>query len=786
MVTEPEQTPVPHNPADYQFDEKSGLYGFFRRHQRKLLYTVVLFTLLTFSVGGPMTAAVNELFARPQALATIEVGGKRVSMQAEDYVIGQAVARARGALSAVLPMLDAGEGGLNDVADVYAMLRRVAITEGIDASMTEVDKAIAAVREQGKVNSDVQVAMMSGFRSLAEYRELMREAMRIGQLVQLETLVLDDSEAAVLQEVLTDKEKIAFRVALFDEKALEERLKQAGSLTEADLRGWLDKQQEADKNRIGIYDANRVEIKIGAVVQAEFDAAQWQDEALKDWTAGEEQQKKLYDMEKDQRFRLPEQDAHKPFDDETVKAEVLRLLQIDQVLTHLLGKLREKQNESMKAQNDELRQANEEWVASRNALNEAERAVETLKAESAASPEDAELKAKLAQAEEAKRLAAEVPPAKEAARKAAEEAVKVARAAFDFQAEFIKLTEGKAGFVTKATSGLRTAEELADLDAEGLALGFGKWPLSAYATYLQNRGDLCFQPARTAKATMLFQVSDVEIRPIKPWDKLKPLLEGAYYAEQAKQQGEAKKLAMEAKLLELAKARMAEKVAEIEGKRAEQVQKKFSDWEQQTSADLQKAEKVLSEVPPDTQAAAAWTLKRNTLRDQLERKTDKQQSIDAEVAKKIEEEIGEAAKAHHAEVLAAAAESAEFTVRELGPYSRELSSRPRFDKQFDPTEVFLWQNHSSMKAGESTGMVQDMTNRRWLVAACTAVEPLAPQDVERREFETLRRGYYFKSYAGLRSMMAFQQTWTKKALETRYKYQPSVGQQKVDQPVGEK
>jgi hypothetical protein len=776
MATNPAQPPVPPAPADHHFDEKTGIYGFFRRNQKRLLYSVGLFTLLTFSVSGPMLATVGEMFTDPQPMPTIEVGGQRVSMQREDYLYGQQIARALGALYTVVPPVDAGEGGQTDLGDVYALLRRVAITEGFDASYDEVDRAIEVMREKSKIASATQLARQRGFASLAEFRGLLREAMRIGQMMRLQTLVLDNSDAAVLQQVLADKEKITFKVASFDEKALEESLKKAGGLTDDDLRKWLDGKNEAEKNRIGVYDTNRVELKIGAAMHADFDAAQWQDEALKDFKVADEQLKRTYEQEKDARFKQENGKDYKPLEDEAVKAELTKLLQLDQVMNHLLGKLREQQNEAMKAANDELRKTNEAWSTAQNNVTASTEKLGVAKQKLSEKPADPELTAEVAKLQEEVRLAQEVVPAMENAKKEAEEAVKAARAAFDFPAKFAELTKDKKGFVQKALTGKRNAEALKDLEANDV--GLGQWSLAMYATFLQNKGDLSQQPGRTTKATILFQASDIEVRPLKPWETLKPLLEGAYYTEKAKTEAEAKKKIMEESLLRLAKAKMPDKVAEIEGKRQKTVDDKLAEWEKITTADLAKAGENVAELPADTQAHAAWVRKRDALKDQLAKKEERRKAIDQEVGKQIEQEIADEAKKHHADVLAGAAADAGFTVVELPPYSRELAQKPRFDKNFDPTVVFLFQNHSDMKAGESTGMVQDSTNRRWVVASCTKVEPLTAADVDRREFESLRKGYGYTSYASLRSMMALSQAFSRSALETRYRFQSAIGEQK--------
>lgn len=791
MATNSDHPTVPPAPADAHFDEKTGIYGFFRRNQKRILYTVGLFTLLTFSVGGPMLATVRGVFETKQPMATIVVGGKQVQLDREDFVYGQAIARSIGTLYTVVPYLDPGDGGSGDLDMIYAILRRVAITEGFGISMDEVDHAIKAIVDKAKLNSATQLAGLRGFGSLAEFRNLMGEAMRIGDLVHLQSLALESSDAAVLQLLTSDREKITFKVATFDEKALEEQLKKAGGLTDEDLKKWLDGKTDAEKNRIQVYDTNRVELVFGAAIQADFDAAQWQDTALKDWKPADDQIKKQYEAEKEARFKLPDNKGYKPADDEAVKAELTELLQIDQVQNYVLGKLREKQNEAMKPANDEQRKANEDWAKRQNMVNEAQQKADAAKAKLAAKPDDPALQAEQKAADEELRLAKEVMPAMETARKDADTKVKQARAAFDFVAEFTALTKDKKGFVVKSFSGKHNAEELKDLDtlkdADSKELGLGQWPQSFYATALQDKGFLGQIPGRTTKATLLYQARDVEVRPLKAWDKLKPLLEGAYFTEKAKTEAEAKKKLMEESLLTLAKAKMPEKVAEIEGKRQKSVDDKLAEWEKQAQADLEKAEKILAtEAHPGTQAFEAWTKRRDTLKDQLAKKEDKRKAIDAEVGKQIETDIGTEAKKYHGEVLAAAAAAAGFQVTELPPYSRELSTKPRFDKSYDPTVVYLFQHHAKMKAGESTGMVQDTTNRRWIVGACTKVEPLTPADIERREFETLRKGYGFESFASKRANDAFRQAFTRKALEKRYSYTPPVGEQIVDKDKKDK
>lgn len=768
MATKPASPPVPTNPADQQLDDHTGVYGFFRRHQKKLLYTAGLFTLLTFSVTGPMLTAVDELVGTKRDMASIQVGGQRVKLTTDDYQFGSVIARnltnsqGNPSLPPVLPVLGTGEGGSSDLTDILAILRRAAIAEGIDVSMVEVDRAIDTLRAQSKVETAARLAGYRGFSSLAEYREVVREAMRIGTYVRLQTLALDCSDAKVLEQVIADREKVTFRAATFDEKAAEERLKTAAALTDDDLRTWLDAKTEVEKSRMQAYDSNHLELRFGALLLADgqFDPTQWQEGVLKDFAPAEDQLRATYDQEKELRFKLEGDKTYKPFED--VQAEVTRLLQAEQVMNHVLVELRKQLDEAAKAPNEELQRCHGE-------LGDANTVIKELEAKLGEQPAEA------AAIEEQLRLARETVVAKQAAVDAASEAVKAARADWDFPANFTEITKDKSGFEQKAMSGRRSIEELKDLDAAGV--GYGEWPMSAQARGLQAKGDFCFTPGRTAKAIVLYQVTDVLVRPLKPWDKLKPLVEQAYFTEKAKAEGEEKKKLMEETLLRLAKEKMADRVAEIEGKRAARVDERMAEWERTTQAGIAEAEGWLQRLTAGTQAQAAWQKKLDRLQGELAQKDAQRAVFDTEIAKAIEDEIAAEAKKHYGEVLEAAAAAAGFTTTTVGPHPRDLSRRPRFDKAYDPTTVFLFRSHAELEAGATTGVVQDAKERIWLVAVCDKVEPLVASDVTRRDFESLRTGDGLFSYATQQAYRAYGQAFTIKALEARYDLKRVVGEQ---------
>ncbi|HZN40579.1 MAG TPA: hypothetical protein VFD82_17375 [Planctomycetota bacterium] len=781
MATQSAHAPVPAKPPDAHFDENRSVYGFFRRHQKKLLYTAGFFTLLTFSITGPLLSVVHELFRGPLPMASIVVGGHRIQLQPADYQIGRLIEHniGNGLLFAVLPPISAGEENRTDLNDVLAILRRAAIAEGIEPSLLDVDHAIKATVDALKIESASKLARNAGFQSLAQFREVVAEAMRIGAYVRLQTLVLDTSDANVLQQVLTDREKITLKVATYDEVAAETRLKAARTMSDDDLRKWMEVKTETEKYRLQVYDKPRWKLNLAALLLApdQFDPAQWQADVLKDFTVGDEELKSAYHQERE-RFKIDGKDEYKPLEDADVKAELTRLLQAEKVMKHLLDTLRQKQTEALKPQNDELGRTQAASAEAERTVGELkaqvankEREVALKKQELEQKPEDATLKqAHEALQKELTRLqddvsqTSEVVDAKKRAVTEAETALKTARAEWDLEKAFGELTKDKKGFVWKPTTELKNGDELKDLKEFGL----GQWATAAN-NHFENKGDLCYSPGRTTEAVLLCQATDVDPRPLKSWDKdLKPLLEGAYWTEQAKNEGVEKKKAMEAALLRLGKAKMPEKVAEIDGKRQSRVDERFNEWVKATEADIAEATARLATPKLGTQAKAGWQQKLDSLNAQLAGKEQRRKDFEAQIGKEIDAEIATEAKKIYGQVLEEAAAEAGFTVTTIGPYLRDLQERPRFDKTYDPTVVFLFRSQSQIKVDETTDVLVDSTNRRMHVATCAKVEPATAADVTRREFEALRSGTYGNSFADMQAGKAYQQAFTLKALESRY------------------
>lgn len=782
-------------PDQSQYDELTGVYGFFRRHQKLLLYTAGLFTLLTFSITGPMQALVSTMFGSAPATGSIAVDGKRVKLTAEDYQFGSSLARHQlyGLPPGVMMPIPPGDGGDADLAESFAVLRRAAFEEGIGVSMVEVDKSIEAARELAKVETVARLAKARGFASVADYRDTVGEAMRVGLYMRLHMLGLDTGDAEVMRRAIGEREKITLKVATWNEKAHQDELKAATTLSDDDLRAWLDGKDDREKKRLGVFDLPRAELRFAALSLAEgqFDPAQWQDDYLKDFAIGDDQLKSYYDQDKDLRFKVEGTDEYKPFEDDAVKAELTRVVQAERVMNELLGKLRQQQQDAMKPLNEALEREQGALTDARNGdqelqgeLAQKQREFDAAEQAVADHPDDPDAKAKLETlrgelqlAKDAAFRAAAVVPAMQAAVDAAQKALDEARAAWDFPAALAALTAGKNGFVVKAMSGLRDGNGMKDLDELGLELG--QWPLASQGASLQNLGDLCFSPGRTSKAVVLYQATALDREPLKPWDTLKPLLEDAYWAEKAKADGFEKKKAMEQALLSRAKELIPEFIAARDAERQGRIDTKVSEWEEGVKKVIAEAQEMLQRPNLGTRARTDWQRKLTTKEAELAQKEQRSEQMKNGVDREIENEIKAEAKKHYGKVLEAAAAEAGFTVADVGPHPRDLQQRPRFDKRHDPAVVYLFKNQSQLKVDEATDVLQDANARLYLAAVCTSVEPLAESDITRREFEMVRVGSGLP-FARLQMFLAMGHAFSRESIEARHQFERAVGTQ-VDQ-----
>ena len=161
MSTNPEQPQAKSPASEERYDELTGVYGFFRRHQKLLLYTAGLFTLLTFSITGSLQGLVSGVFNEDIERSTLVVNGERVKLTSEDYRYGNLLSRhvPNGLPAGVALPVQAGEGGDSELGEVFAMLRRVAVATRRDhGQVRSRDLEAGGGRERASVHAVESVA----------------------------------------------------------------------------------------------------------------------------------------------------------------------------------------------------------------------------------------------------------------------------------------------------------------------------------------------------------------------------------------------------------------------------------------------------------------------------------------------------------------------------------------------------------------------------------------------------------------------------------------------------
>ena len=685
----------------------------------------------------------------------MKIGERAIQVTHEDWVVGGIMQRAQGDPSMVLPALNLQVDERDDLRDRFTALRRLAIEFGIDASEDEVDRAIAqAVKVIPTVESPSQLAVqMLGYGSLQAYRVVVKEALRIGTLLRLEVAGVDTSDAALVQKLLDDSERMVLTVAAFDKKAVEESLKEKG-IEDAELQAWLAELEDADQrafqapNRASLsavgllYDGFDRELFAAELEGTEFDEARIrtayerrkakyfriEKPAEKDGEDGEnkdgenEESSETPDPEKKQESNGKDDDGEDaepqegqqgsseeqtggeqaaetektgevagdpetaepeeqepqppepeflPFED--VKDRVETMLLAEAVMDHIrFGKLEEALAEHMLPAIEARNAAMIATSEARKAVTDAEKKLED-------DPDNDDKKAAVETAKEA------IEPAEEA-EKAAVEALDERRTAFDFSAQMTALIGGRKGFVTFAEAEPKASGDFGELGP------LGKWDNAAMIETMESAGDVSSQLQRTVQACFHFQVPQLEKNPLKPFDEIADQARAEYFVKQADELAKTDSEKLEEALLTLAKAKIADKVTELENESKKEVEDGFNEWKTGLETELATAKKTLDGYRdrPESRIFKAWNDQVAKLESKLGKQDDKRKELEEAAAEELEADIKKQARKVYKDVLAAAVADTGFVVEDLEAFPVDLSTRPRFEHRFSEKVRFLF------------------------------------------------------------------------------------------------
>ena len=107
MVDAAESPPAVKSPS-----APEGGMSFFRRYQKPILFTAVLFALVTFSIPVALTGFFTPSNAREGSTMMLP-GGRRIQVTGEDYAVSAGLLAAQSDLATVLPDLSSQDNSVS-------------------------------------------------------------------------------------------------------------------------------------------------------------------------------------------------------------------------------------------------------------------------------------------------------------------------------------------------------------------------------------------------------------------------------------------------------------------------------------------------------------------------------------------------------------------------------------------------------------------------------------------------------------------------------------------------
>ncbi|MFO1051505.1 MAG: hypothetical protein U1F36_04785 [Planctomycetota bacterium] len=702
---------------------------FFRKYQRIILYTAGIFALVSFSISGPILTFFASLTQRSQPMASMKVEGRDVAVTVDDIATAQRLVqrgeRGRSDLVVVLPTLFGAESTDSKV-DVYAALRRLAIEYGLEYSDDEVDRAIDNALRIGNAAglTSVNDLWRGRYESLSEFRHIIGESLRISTFVRLQAMAIDTSLASVADSLSRDLERVTLDAAVLDEKALQTAIEQK-DVSDEDLGAWIASLTKAEQNSHGFLDQNRYKIDVASLANADFDPANFAEE-LAGKTFSDDEVSSYYELNKFRLWQKPKApdaaaDAPPEYDplDDALKVTIRQRLGAEAVLKAIWDKVTERLNESIKAE-----------VAVRDAaiakVDEAQKGVET-----------ASVRGNAADATEAEKKAltdamAAVTAAKESVT-SADKAVADKLASFDSKAAFEELAKGRKGLAyASAPEQSMTITQLESIEP------VKPWTGSAAVAALTLAQPLTTQVQRSAGFSFHVRLRAIEETPLKPLADIRDKARTDWFTMKAGDAAKERTTGFEDDLKALSRAKIPERIAELEKERDTKLETKVADWK----ADIEKRlaeEKTQRDFhqkrDPDSQAFHGHQAQVDKLEAELAKLEDQRKLFLEGLQKECDDAIAKAAKAHYGEVLAEAAAKHEFTVSSFGPYPRELFVAGRSRDAYPEAVQFLFGNPTvrGLEQGDATDVLPDAAHRKRYLAVCTKVEKGGLADITRRQ-----------------------------------------------------
>lgn len=289
--------------------------SFFETYKRPIFLAVAIFALITFSITGVMLSFIGDLAQPSSSDESIEIAdGERVQLSVEDINAGLKLARLQRNLryGVDMPAFIFANVPLDNPRETFAILRRVAVEEGIDVADEDIEQVIEfACRQKESMQPNqpppprlnkTLLAKVFNAGSIVELEEMIREALRVSMLVRAEMQALDVSEAALADYVKEQRKRRTVSYVRWDGKGFRAELERLPPDNQA-LAAWIAGLPENE--RAPFVNAEVVGFETAGLIFEQADPDEWA-ELLEGIEIGDADVEARYNADKEALYKIDE------------------------------------------------------------------------------------------------------------------------------------------------------------------------------------------------------------------------------------------------------------------------------------------------------------------------------------------------------------------------------------------------------------------------------------------------------------------------------------------------
>ncbi len=717
----------------------------FEKYKRWIYLGLTLFALVTFSITGAIYAFFGQVGKPAPGSIVLPGSNERVHLTETDLYFGQLLSRLQSySLSGRFgfPAFIFNGMSMEDNKEPkfsYAILRRVAIENGLDVS----DDDIRLYKERVFKNAQItpfELAVQLRLGNESTLDEVIREAIRISVFVRAEILAAVDLGDAALGKYVKNERKLVTVSHVDFEAGPKQKEWEKNPPKDEVLLAWVKKMDSAKQLSLGFVDDTQVRFDGLALDYAKGDPAEWKEE-LKDFTApAEEDLRARYNQDRDQLYVREEWKkkeaaekaaAKKKAEEEKKKAEEAKKKAQKKGAKDKDGGLLQdppKPKPSDQKGKDAKKGQNEATVPTPEQAKY--KSFEEVRADI---ERRIRLEAGLRKLLDRARKAAEKFGTKAKGEKKGDKSAKATKSMkdFDLKAWFEKAVKGRKGVIFIAPKPLANPEAYADLGP------IGKWDQFWLLRNLEQEGVFLPDIQRTSKAAFFIRLLERKTNVLRPLAKIREEVRKAYAETEAMEWAKSEAKAFRDAVHKKAETLAGEAYLKIRKKIDTEVEKRVGEWKKSVGDEIKKLENKLNSPDIPERAIGIYKKTIQDLQASLNKEKEKTKSIREEVEKSEKKEIHSALLPFFPKAFDQVVAEKKLKAKALGPFFRDLqTSDPLFNLKYKGIDRFLMQQADFLKKkkGELSDPLEDSEDKAWLVARLDKVVAGGEAALDRKHF----------------------------------------------------